>query len=789
MLRPFSCFATRELLLVTTAALLAIGSSAVAAPRSWDANGASPPNGSFNIAANWNPDVVPIAGDAVTFGISNTYAVNFSANAASDSATFSVGNVTLRSDSAAARNYNLTTGAADLIVQGSLTTINIGATGNPLVVTASDTVVGAGVSGVGAVNVMTLAGSGTSLTTGTLFLGDGDVKSGQVTVRESAVLTVTGTTTFFPGLLTINGGQATLNTIAPGFGSVNLIAGSFSYVGDLTVASGGLLGSNLTLSANRNLTLTGTTTVAAANTLTISGGSLSTGALTGSGALSFTSGTLSVTGAGGLTLAAITPIGSNVSLATGRTLNVTNTTTIDPGSLLTLDGGTFNTGGLTVNGEFVFNRGTLGFNQTGATINAPIISLTPGTTININATNISLGSASSLSGFNHQGVLNVGANIVTLNSAGYSRLGVLTTLAGGSIFAPNGLVLPSGGNLQGFGTVSGRIAGELGSVIEVTASAMALGDSISPAGFNFAGELRTKQNTLTLVSTAAAGLGNLTTLGSGGSPGTLNAANGFVVDFDEAVTGFGTMNSTNTLAKRSTINGTVQGDSIAQPITLSGYIKGTGTINNVTFTGTYSPGLSPTITTAGNLAFASTNTLIMELGGTAPGSGYDQIQASGLLTLGGTLQVDLTSGFTPSAGQSFNFFDWGSVSGAFSSLALPTIAGNLMWNASQLYTDGVLRVTITGDYNHNGTVDAADYTVWRNTLNQTGIALAADGNRDGQITRLDFDVWKSHYGSHAGGTGANSGDSVIVPEPLTILGFILGILTNCCSRRRIGLVA
>ena len=35
-------------------------------------------------------------------------------------------------------------------------------------------------------------------------------------------------------------------------------------------------------------------------------------------------------------------------------------------------------------------------------------------------------------------------------------------------------------------------------------------------------------------------------------------------------------------------------------------------------------------------------------------------------------------------------------------------------------TYSFVAVTLAGDYNRNGVVDAADYTVWRNTLGQIG---------------------------------------------------------------------
>jgi glucose/arabinose dehydrogenase len=46
-----------------------------------------------------------------------------------------------------------------------------------------------------------------------------------------------------------------------------------------------------------------------------------------------------------------------------------------------------------------------------------------------------------------------------------------------------------------------------------------------------------------------------------------------------------------------------------------------------------------------------------------------------------------------------------------------------------------------GDYNHNGVVDAADYTVWRDSFGQSGTGLAADGDGDLQIGPGDYNVW------------------------------------------------
>jgi hypothetical protein len=76
----------------------------------------------------------------------------------------------------------------------------------------------------------------------------------------------------------------------------------------------------------------------------------------------------------------------------------------------------------------------------------------------------------------------------------------------------------------------------------------------------------------------------------------------------------------------------------------------------------------------------------------------------------------------------------------------------------------VLPSRLMGDYNQDGTVNAADYTVWRANIGQTGVAHFADGNLNAVVDQADYQVWRANFGrtvssSLLGSTSAN------LPEP------------------------
>jgi hypothetical protein len=97
----------------------------------------------------------------------------------------------------------------------------------------------------------------------------------------------------------------------------------------------------------------------------------------------------------------------------------------------------------------------------------------------------------------------------------------------------------------------------------------------------------------------------------------------------------------------------------------------------------------------------------------------------------------------------------------------------------------VLYVTpdpLDGDYNGDLTVNAADYTVYRNALG--GVYNPnADGDGDGVIDRDDYVIWKWNYG-HSAGAGSLATGLANVPEPAALTLTIVISVSCVCIRMR-----
>jgi hypothetical protein len=177
---------------------------------------------------------------------------------------------------------------------------------------------------------------------------------------------------------------------------------------------------------------------------------------------------------------------------------------------------------------------------------------------------------------------------------------------------------------------------------------------------------------------------------------------------------------------------------------------------------------------------------IVEIGGTAPGTEFDQLVVTRDADLGGSLEVqlvDLGAGvFAPSLGDTFAILVADTLRDDFNEVSLPGLAAGLFWQLIAQPDTLLLAVAdhIAGDYNRNGVVDTADFVVWRKTLNST-IDLAADGNLDGTIDDLDYSIWRYNFGATAASSSLAGGSSVqrrlaAAPEPSSVALAVFAVL-------------
>jgi hypothetical protein len=109
------------------------------------------------------------------------------------------------------------------------------------------------------------------------------------------------------------------------------------------------------------------------------------------------------------------------------------------------------------------------------------------------------------------------------------------------------------------------------------------------------------------------------------------------------------------------------------------------------------------------------------------------------------------------AARTFNFNTVGMQFGATASNA-PDAA---------VFFDVNISVSLPGDFNFDGSVDAADYVVWRKT----------DGSQAG------YNLWRANFGRVASGSGTAESSAAAVPEPATHLILFLGLSLIVALRR------
>ena len=197
--------------------------------------------------------------------------------------------------------------------------------------------------------------------------------------------------------------------------------------------------------------------------------------------------------------------------------------------------------------------------------------------------------------------------------------------------------------------------------------------------------------------------------------------------------------------------------------------------------GTISPGQSPGNTTIhGNLQI---NSGALEIELASPAS-FDTVMATGSISLGGDLRVRLMDGFVPDNGDLFIILTGQTMSGSFANLNANGRVANEGGSGSFLVTVSTTHVTLSdflsdlaGDYNNDGVVDAADYVVWRRSL-QNNAPLKNETATLGTVDQADYDAWRASFGATL---GSSNRSAILVPEPSISLLVVAGTIACVCT--------
>jgi fibronectin-binding autotransporter adhesin len=534
-------------------------------------------------------------------------------------------------------------------------------------------------------------------------LGTVRVASGRILTFGAQPLNNMGTMELAGGTLSANASPSFASSgQISGFGSISLTATTFSNSGQIDVAGG-----NLTLASNSSFSNSGTISVPSRRQLVWN----SAATFGNSGLIQLSGGSL--TGTGSITNSGAGEIrgGGSVQAALANSGGLVHASGAAPLTIVNFAGGNTNGGEVRVDDGATMNISNT-FSSSGSIVLGGV-----NASLNVNAvTNTgTLRGHGRMSGAAlNSGVIRAEGGTLTLAGIGN------TNAAGGRLEAGTGTQLVYA---QGLATNAGLIA--------ITGGAfdnnnLAINNSGRIEGY---GTVRTGGLTN---SGAISVAGALDVLGAVTNNGSVNTTTGATVRF------FG-------------------------PVNGPGNYTGTGT---VVFLNSFSPGASPAaVSFGGDVDLTGTSTLFIELAGMSSGSQFDTLAANGAATLGGVLDVELLGGFTPAPGSVFQIVSAaGGVGGLFSDATLPSLVG-ANWQLRYESNAVLLQVALTGDYNFDGRVDAADYTLWRNSLGQSGIGLAADGDGDRQVDSDDYAMWKTHFGE---AIGSGSGGQASSPSPPNI---------------------
>jgi autotransporter-associated beta strand protein len=137
--------------------------------------------------------------------------------------------------------------------------------------------------------------------------------------------------------------------------------------------------------------------------------------------------------------------------------------------------------------------------------------------------------------------------------------------------------------------------------------------------------------------------------------------------------------------------------------------------------------------------------------GMQTGGGLTTVSTGALLAGNGAVGGSLTNNGTVAPGTSAGKF---TVNGDFNQSVDGTLQIELGGSGAGMFDSieliGTDFMPVAGDYNNNGLVDTADYTVWRDHLGQTfQLSNEGEGISEGTVDQDDYEFWVSNFGQVA----------------------------------------
>jgi hypothetical protein len=282
-----------------------------------------------------------------------------------------------------------------------------------------------------------------------------------------------------------------------------------------------------------------------------------------------------------------------------------------------------------------------------------------------------------------------------LNNTG--TLGVSTgdtmqigTSAGGALLNFSGTTL-TGGTYNVGGTLQ---FGASGATLATNAATIALtGTGAKIINFGSTNILAGFKNNGATGSFTLAGGAALTT-----TAGTFTNAGLFTVSTGSTFTiGGSTFNYTQT-GGTTTVDGTLTSSTVGTVSVNGGTLLGAGTVtDNVSDAGILSPGDSATktgkLTVSDAYSQSSAGALDIAIDGATVGTKYDQLKVTNAATLGGTLNITVAAGFTPTVGETFTILTASSVTNHFATVNGIVINSNEYFTVTYNATSVVLKAT------------------------------------------------------------------------------------------------